>query len=162
MVGFSQGGAAAAIVASLLEPGRKEAFDVNRSKNLQKLQYPSCFTNINGDSLQPPLKFVVVYSGFAAPFEFYSAFYEPKIQTPVLHFLGSLDTVVDESRGRLLIESCEGGKARVVVHPGGHFVPSQKVWLDAAVNFLKECMGSSDTTGKRQQDESVEDMDVPF
>ncbi|MCJ1287914.1 hypothetical protein MMC26_007266 [Xylographa opegraphella] len=160
-IGFSQGGAATAIVASLLELGRRQAFDTAYNKDPQKFKYPSSFVNDDGEAIQPPLKFAIVYSGFAAPFELYSAFYEPKLTTPVLHFLGSLDTLVDETRGRLLIESCENGAQRVVTHPGGHFLPSQKVWLDAAIGFVKECVNGA-ATKKATQEEGVEEMDVPF
>ena len=161
VIGFSQGGAASAIVASLLEPARKQAFETAYNKDPQKFKYPTSFINDDGHAIQPPMKFAVVYSGFAAPFELYSAFYEPKITTPTLHFLGSLDTLVDETRGRLLINSCESGTERVVTHPGGHFLPSQKVWLDATIGFVKECVNGT-ATKKAIKEESVEHMDVPF
>ncbi|MCJ1474537.1 hypothetical protein MMC13_003195 [Lambiella insularis] len=161
VIGFSQGAAATAIVASLLEPGRKAAFEAAYQEGARKFQYPSSFINGRGQPIQPPLKFAIVYSGFAAPFELYSAFYEPKIKTPVLHFLGSLDTLVDEKRGTVLIDSCEGGEERVVTHPGGHFLPSQKTWLDAAVGFVQNCI-SKNHKKEDEEDENVEDMDVPF
>ncbi|MCJ1381477.1 hypothetical protein MMC17_004588 [Xylographa soralifera] len=161
VIGFSQGGAAAAIVASLLEPGRRQTFQTAYNKDPQKFKYPSSFISDDGEAIQLPVKFAIVYSGFAAPFELYSAFYEPKITTPVLHFLGSLDTLVDETRGRVLIDSCESGSQRVVTHPGGHFLPSQKVWLDAAIGFVKDCVNGA-VTKKAIEDEGVEDMDVPF
>ena len=161
IIGFSQGAAAAAIVASLLEPGRREAVDAAYNEDPQKFKYPLSFINDDGQAVQPPVKFAIVYSGFAAPFELYSAFYEPKITTPVLHFLGSLDTLVDEKRGRVLIDSCKNGSDRVVTHPGGHFLPSQKIWLDAAVGFVKECVNGV-ATSKAIKEDDVEDMDVPF
>lgn len=160
-IGFSQGAAAAAIVASLLDLGRKAAFEAVHQQDPRKLQYPSSFLNDKGQPIQPPLKFAIVYSGFAAPFELYSGFYEPKIETPILHFLGSVDTLVDEKRGRVLIDSCNGGEERVVTHPGGHFLPSQKIWLDAAVGFIRNCVSETQNRSV-QQDESVEDMEVPF
>ena len=161
VIGFSQGGAGAAIVASLLEVGRKDAFAAVRSKDPTKFAYPKSFIKEDGSPIQPPLSFAVVYSGFAAPSELYSGFYEPKIKTPVLHFLGSLDTLVDEKRSRILVDSCEAAHERVVIHPGGHFLPSQKVWLDATVGFIRECV----TGGKQNrytQEDNAEDMDVPF
>ncbi|MCJ1401282.1 hypothetical protein MMC11_004494 [Xylographa trunciseda] len=161
VIGFSQGGAAAAIVASLLEPGRREAFETAYNKDHQKFKYPPSFVKDDGKAIQLPLKFAIVYSGFAAPMELYSAFYEPKITTPVLHFLGSLDTLVDEKRGRVLIDSCKNGSQNVVTHPGGHFLPSQKIWLDAAIGFVKECIKGT-VTNKATEEDNVEDMDVPF
>jgi len=161
VIGFSQGGAATAIVASLLEPGRREAFESANKRDPQKFKYPSSFVTDDGKVIQLPLKFGIVYSGFAAPFELYSAFYEPKLTTPVLHFLGSLDTLVDERRSRVLIDSCENGPQRVATHPGGHFLPSQKVWLDAAIGFIKECVNGV-VTKKAIEEDDVEDMEVPF
>ena len=166
MVGFSQGAAAAGMVASLLEGrGRKEAF----ARNPNGLSYPTTFLERGlGEGVegfvQGPLKFAVCYSGFRAPGERYKAFYEPKIKTPVLHVLGNLDVVVDERRGKELISACEEGEERVVVHPGGHFVPSQRPWLDVVVGFVEECVGGAEGgSGKKaKEEESVEDMDVPF
>ena len=160
-IGFSQGGAATGIVASLLEPGRREAFEAARTIESQKAEYPASFVKEDGEVIQDPLKFAIVYSGFAASLEHYSAYYEPKIRTPVLHFLGSLDTLVDEQRSQVLVNACEHGEERVVIHPGGHFVPTQKVWLDAAVNFIGECVNGRNES-KAAQEESVEIMDVPF
>ena len=103
----------------------------------------------------------MIYSGFAAPFEIYEGFYHPKIKTPVLHFLGSLDTVVEEKRSKLLISCCEYTEENVFVHPGGHFLPSQKIWLDGAVAFIRKITGAGDDKLKKPE-EKVEDMDVPF
>ena len=161
VIGFSQGGAGAAIVTSLLEVGRRDAFAAACSKHPAKFAYPKSFLKEDGSTIQPPLSFAIVYSGFAAPSELYSGFYEPNIKTPVLHFLGSLDTLVDEKRSRILVDSCEKAHDRVVIHPGGHFLPSQKVWLDATVGFIRDCV----TGGKQNQhtqEDDVEDMDVPF
>lgn len=160
-IGFSQGGALSGIVASLLEPGRREAFETARRIDSQKDEYPKSFIKEDGDVIQSPLKFAIVYSGFAAPQEHYLAYYEPKITAPVLHFLGSLDTLVEEQRSRVLVNACEGGEDRVVIHPGGHFVPNQKVWLDAAVKFIGECVNGNNRS-KEAEEESVEDMKVPF
>jgi len=160
-IGFSQGGAAAAIVASLLEEGRKEAFDTAHNKDAEHIEYPHSFLEEDGSIIQRPLRFAVVYSGFAAPSENYAAFYEPKIKTPLLHFLGSLDTLVDEQRSRVLVDSCIGGEERVVTHPGGHFVPNQKLWLDASTRFIAECINGDKQTNLVHE-ENVEDMDVPF
>ena len=157
------------------------------------MSYPACFltttttTTTAGDDnidvvegegerestmIQPPLKFAVCYSGFKAPGKTYSAFYSPRIRrTPILHVLGQLDVVVEEARARELVGACEGGEGRVVVHPGGHFVPSQKAWLDAVVGFVRECVmeeeeggegGKGGRKGEERKEERVEDMDVPF
>ncbi|KAF2643384.1 FSH1-domain-containing protein, partial [Massarina eburnea CBS 473.64] len=163
VIGFSQGGACAAMVASLLEPGRREAFEKLYSAG--GMSYPPSFEADTGyveETIHPPLKFAVSYSGFAARgVDSYRGFYEPKIKTPMLHFLGSLDAVVEEARSLALVERCEESEGRVVYHPGGHFLPSsQKAYVGALVGFMKEVLDKADN-GERKE-ESVEDMDVPF
>ena len=169
VIGFSQGACAAGMVVSLLEgERRKTAFD-ERSSGIggKGIGYPRSFLEGEG-FVQGPLKFAVVYSGFKAPGKRYAAFYEPKIDTPVLHVLGQLDVVVEEKRARGLVEACERGQERVVMHPGGHFVPSAKPWLDAVVGFVKDCVKGSGDDGEKggkdalRKEESAEDMDVPF
>lgn len=164
VVGFSQGAAAAAMVASLLEGTfRLEAF--GGAEEGGGMAYPSSFLAEDGEGeggfVQGPLKFAVCYSGFRAPGILYRAFYEPRIRTRVLHVLGQVDVVVDEVRGRELVRACEGGDERVVVHPGGHFVPSQKPWLDAVVGFVKECVEGGEDR-REEKEVAVEDMEVPF
>lgn len=170
VLGFSQGGAAAGMVASLLEEGRREAFEKAQAKG--GMRYPDSFVNDTGfieEVVHPPLKFAVSYSGFGASTNaLYQAFYEPKIATPMLHFLGTVDTVVSEERSLRLVEACmdgrgrEGGVDRVVYHPGGHFLPSsQRQYVSALVGFIREAVGEG---GEKpaEKEERVEDMDVPF
>ncbi|KAF8470142.1 serine hydrolase FSH [Kalaharituber pfeilii] len=140
-LGFSQGAALAAILASLLEPSR--------------LLSPNCiFPPITPP--HPPLKFAVCYSGFIAPYTQYSFLYNPKINTPILHFIGEMDTVVEHERTLALVRACE--KERVL-------------FLSAVARFIVECAGLGNggsengitqVKGTKKQEESVEDMDVPF
>jgi len=106
------------------------------------------------------LTFAVSYSGFYAPDRRYQAYYEPRIQTPMLHVIGSLDSVVDEERSMGLVERCQN--ARTVVHPGGHFVPIGKEWVAALVGFLRETCGAPAPGQGIHEEESAADMDVPF
>ena len=114
VLGFSQGGAAAGMVASLLESGRREAFETAQTKG--GMRFPDSFTQDSGfieESIHPPLKFAVSYSGFgAATNPSYQAFYEPKIVTPMLHFLGSVDVVVSEQRSLRLVDACVDGRGK--------------------------------------------------
>ncbi|KAK3069912.1 hypothetical protein LTR53_011374 [Teratosphaeriaceae sp. CCFEE 6253] len=174
VLGFSQGGAAAGMVASLLEDGRREAFERAQAKG--GMRYPDSFVRDTGyieEVAHPPLKFAVSYSGFgAATNSLYQAFYDPKITTPMLHFLGSVDTVVSEERSLRLVEACVGGKgggdgkvSRVVYHPGGHFLPSsQKQYVAALVAFIQEVLsgGAGAAAGGKGKEERAEDMDLPF
>lgn len=168
VIGFSQGAAAAAMVASMLEGSeRLRAFDTN-SSSMGGMPLPEAILTGQGPNrrpTQPPLKFAVCYSGFKArDSRRCAAFYEPKIQTPVLHVLGEVDVVVESARSQGLVDVCEGGPDRVVVHPGGHFVPSQKPMLDVVVGFIKSCIDEGESTKKQQheEEEAVEDMEVPF
>ena len=165
VVGFSQGGCAAAIVAALLE-GKERVQGFERREKEGGLPYPSSFLKSTGSAelIQQPLKFAIIYSGFAAPSELYNAFYDPPITTPMLHFIGSLDTLVEEARSRKLVEAC-AGKGKVVIHPGGHFVPSQKSCLEAAVAFVMESVqvkNGEEVREELKEEEKVEDMEVPF
>lgn len=158
VMGFSQGGAMAAMISSLLEgESRKEAFKAAQSKSKLAIAYPESFADLD----HPPLKFCISYSGFCAPGERYTAFYNPSIRTPMCHFIGSLDTVVEEGRTNLLVEAAGGPeKTTVIMHPGGHFVPNNRQSLDAVVAFIKT--KTTDTAEQRKKEESVEDMDMPF
>jgi dihydrofolate reductase len=159
VIGFSQGASLAAMVASLLEGDlRKQAFEKARSRSPLAIPYPSTFESLT----HPPLKFCAAYSGFRAPGERYRGLYEePHIQTPVCHFIGSLDSVVEEARTQALIDAAGGAEnTQVVIHPGGHFVPSGKQYLDAIAAFIQQRMSSDEK--QVDQEERVEDMDVPF
>src|SRR5438034_271184 len=84
---------------------------------ISDIAFPESFPLLH----HPRFKFAVAYSGFFSPSAKYAACYEPKIETPVLHFIGSLDGVVDEAGSLRLVRACVGGEDRVVYHPGGHF-----------------------------------------
>lgn len=141
----------AAMVASLLEPGRREAFPKSTTEGV--FGFPASFEELV--PLHPEgLKFAVSYSGFYAPNEMYKGFYEPGIKTKMLHFIGSLDSVVEEGRSLALVRVTEGG--RTVYHPGGHFVPIGKEMSGVLVGFMRECCEV------KEAEEDVGDMDVPF
>ncbi|KIW31341.1 uncharacterized protein PV07_02998 [Cladophialophora immunda] len=159
VIGFSQGACLAAMVASLLEgDSRKQAFEKARARSPLAIPYPASFERLS----HPPLKFCAAYCGFRAPGERYRGFYEdPHIQTPVCHVIGSLDSVVEESRTQALVDATGGAeKTQVVTHPGGHFVPSGKQYLDMIAGFIKQNISSRGEAGGTE--EKVEDMDVPF
>ncbi|KFX87757.1 hypothetical protein V490_08031 [Pseudogymnoascus sp. VKM F-3557] len=146
IIGFSSGASIAALVASLLEEGRKQAFEKRVSKN--GMSYPNSFLRedkFDGKHkmLQVPLKFVVCYSGFSLDHPMYSAFYKPQIQTPILHVLGKWDTVVEEQQSLSLARKC-GRKSTLFYHLGSHFVPQQSCYISMARDFvLDACTISS-------------------
>ncbi|KAK4124783.1 hypothetical protein N657DRAFT_712068 [Parathielavia appendiculata] len=130
VIGFSQGGCMAGMLASALEEGR-----TGQDLPMEHTGWVGAVREANGGR---PLKFAVVYSGFYAVPGDLAWLYEPKIKTPTLHFLGSLDTVVDESRSRGLVERCEAPV--VFTHPGGHYVPVSKEWVMPLAGFIKKCL----------------------
>jgi len=165
VIGFSQGAAAAAMTASLLEPGRQEAF-ADAEKNAGGMAFPPAFARLN----HPPLHFMVSYSGFASTFPGYAAFYKPLIATPSLHFLGTLDTVLEECWARTLLDSCEhrskGPDGTLVVHPGGHSVPLGRRELMVVTGFIRSVYApepaQTPSASKALKDQNVLDMDLPF
>ena len=172
VLGFSQGGATAGIVASLLESDRRAAFEVAEHRGGMK--FPESFAlDRNGNAVHQPLKFAVSYSGFgASAHPLYRAFYDPKIKTPMCHFLGTMDTVVSEDRSLRLVEACVDGKGkpdgvpRLIYHPGGHFLPSShKQCVAALVAFIREALedelSNTSRPGAAKEDE-LDDMDLPF
>ncbi|KAG2163760.1 hypothetical protein JADG_003499 [Aureobasidium aubasidani] len=119
VVGFSQGAAAAMMVASLLESGRKDVFD--RAETASGMSYPTAFVSENA-AIQPPLKFVVAMSGFGGTrVPEYQAFYHSKITTPALHILGRADGFIKPAMGQEVIDAC--ANPQVLYHSGGHAVP---------------------------------------
>lgn len=128
VVGFSQGGCVAAMLAAAMEEGRQEPA-------AEHAGWVKAVREANGGR---PLKFAVIYSGFYSVPEDLAWLYEPKIKTPTLHFLGSLDTVVDESRSQGLVDRCE--EPLVLTHPGGHYVPVNKEWVMPVAGFIKKCL----------------------
>ncbi|AEO64864.1 uncharacterized protein THITE_37820 [Thermothielavioides terrestris NRRL 8126] len=131
VIGFSQGGCMAAMLASAMEEGRAVGAPEHE-------RWVSAVRAANGGR---PLKFAVIYSGFYAVPEDLAWLYKPPIRTPTLHFLGSLDTVVDESRSQGLVERCQDPV--VLTHPGGHYVPISKEWAMPLAGFIKKCVESA-------------------
>lgn len=124
--GFSQGGAMTGFVASALEPGRviPDGPEHDWARNLREA---------NGGK---GVKFAIAWCGFAGTPPELQWLYEPKIKTPTLHMIGSLDEVVDESRSQALVDRCEN--PQVVTHPGGHHVPVAKQWTMPVAGFMNQ------------------------
>ncbi|KAI1155435.1 serine hydrolase FSH [Nemania diffusa] len=132
VMGFSQGGCMAALVASALEhPHHTPPSSTPWLEDLRAA---------NGDR---PLQFCVVYSGFYAPPADLQWLYDPVIATPTLHFLGGLDTVVDERRSQALVDRCR--EPMVLTHPGGHYVPVARDWVMPLAGWLRQrCVEAAD------------------
>ncbi|TLS22318.1 uncharacterized protein PpBr36_09836 [Pyricularia pennisetigena] len=128
VIGFSQGAAMAGMMAAVLDEPRR---DVPGSDSAR--QWVQEMRDANAGR---PLKFAVIYSGFQARPPGLGWMYEPPIRTPTMHFIGSLDTVVDEKRSRGLVDRCENPV--VIEHPGGHHVPTSKEFAMPLIGFIKQ------------------------
>lgn len=131
VIGFSQGGAAASIVAAALEGDRRPLPAPAVDDDTEA--WAAALREANGGRA---VKFCGVYSGFRALDPDVAWLFDPKIATPTLHILGSLDTAVDETRSQALIQVCED--PQVVTHPGGHHVPVAKEWVMPLAGFIKQ------------------------
>ncbi|KAG9854620.1 FSH1-domain-containing protein, partial [Aureobasidium melanogenum] len=156
VMGFSQGAALAAMVVSLLEPNRADAFGKVPGGGME---YPQSIKELQ----HPPLRFGVCFSGLLNKHHAYTAFYEPRIQTPVLHVLGSMDTIVEESESLALAERCaDGGNGTVIRHAGTHTVPTSDRDIAAVIQFIRNAFPSGDASANKDEEEDVLDMDMPF
>ncbi|EKM81247.1 hypothetical protein AGABI1DRAFT_112920 [Agaricus bisporus var. burnettii JB137-S8] len=117
--GFSQGAAAAAIVASILE---------------RPSMYPSFLCD--GKPIHPPLQFCVCISGFRLIDPVASRVLTTSFQTPALHIAGRLDDVVPMPRSRALMDLSE--RKRVIIHDDGHVVPLTAPWIAFYCDFIQK------------------------
>jgi predicted esterase len=131
VIGFSQGGSMTAMVAATMEI--LPTTSAPRTAPAGDSDWAQALRDANRGM---PLKFAVSYSGFYALPKELGWLYDPKIVTPTLHFIGSLDTVVEESRSQGLVDRCVD--PAVVVHPGGHYVPIAKEWVMPLVGFIRQ------------------------
>ena len=129
VLGFSQGGCAASVLAAAMEPDRV----VPTATNAYSGDWVEEVRAANGHK---PLRFSVIYSGFLPVMPELQWLFTPAIATPTLHFIGGLDTVVEESRSQALADHSKN--ASVLTHPGGHFVPVKREWVLPLVAFVKE------------------------
>ncbi|KAI0521068.1 serine hydrolase FSH [Xylaria bambusicola] len=133
VLGFSQGGCMASLVASALE-------QPHRAPVAESQPWLPELRAANGGR---PLKFCVVYSGFHATPSDLQWLFEPALATPTLHFLGGLDTVVEEKRSMALVERCRD--PMVLTHPGGHYVPVARDWVMQLAGWLRQrCVEAAD------------------
>jgi hypothetical protein len=90
---------------------------------------------------QAPFKFAVCVSGFRATPRFYEGFYNPPIQTPALHITADLDIMVSSLRSRELTSTIES--VQLIIHPGGHYVPTGTASCSAVAKFVERQLFTS-------------------
>lgn len=129
VLGFSQGGCAAGILAAAMETNRVPPTDAS-------VYGWDWVEEVRAANNHKPLRFAVIYSGFHAPPAELQWLYKPGIATPTLQYIGGLDTVVDETRTQELVDHSQD--PAVLKHPGGHYVPINKEWVMPLVAFVKK------------------------
>ncbi|KAE8334814.1 hypothetical protein BDV24DRAFT_156551 [Aspergillus arachidicola] len=118
IVGFSTGAAIAAIVASLMERQKQSS---TRS--------------------HPPFRFAICFSGFKLGHPNYQALYEPKLRTPMLHFIAELDTMIPRALTEQLAQQCF--HCQVKYFMGTHYVPRNSQSVTSASHFMLMQLGWS-------------------
>ncbi|KAH8428437.1 uncharacterized protein LDX57_006135 [Aspergillus melleus] len=123
IIGSSAGASVAVVLGSLLE-GKKLREGCQEIKMV---------------TTHPPVKFILSYSGFKMSHVCYHAIYRPKIQTPVMHFIGNLDTYIPGPLTLQLARRCVNH--RVVYFHGCHYIPRLGFTTMAAGGFICDCLG---------------------
>ncbi|KAH6628855.1 serine hydrolase FSH [Chaetomium tenue] len=124
VLGFSQGACMAVMLAAALDGSMRNS----------PAQHASWLENVREANGHRPLKCAVMYGGFMAAPPDLEWVYSPKVATPTLHVIGTLDTIISEEASQKLAGKCKD--AQVVIHPGGHFVPLGKMWSAVVVQFI--------------------------
>ncbi|KAH6629977.1 serine hydrolase FSH [Chaetomium sp. MPI-SDFR-AT-0129] len=131
VIGFSQGGCMAALLAAALE---RPHSPFGGSKLAAHEGWVKAVQTAHGGGQDKPLKFAVVCGGFRAAPRDLQRLYAPKVKTPVMHCIGTVDTVVAEDRSMELVRQCE--EEVVYLHPGAHFVPIDKAFTMTLAGFI--------------------------
>ena len=91
-------------------------------------------------------KFFILYSGFKLNTSkksgnekydpYYTTLEKPTPGIKYLHVYGELDTVIGEER-TLSLYNITKDNSDVLKHPGGHFVPNSKMFIDQVTNWIQ-------------------------
>lgn len=140
--GFSQGAAMAALLAALLEkPHAYEPF------------------LIGGEAPHPRFQFCVAVSGFKVSDPISDKIFGGSYETPTLHVIGKTDVIVVEERSKALLSV--SANARVEVHEGGHFVPSQAKWRVFWREYLQDPSEHVPSPGLVSKSQTNSGMNTP-
>ncbi|KAK8123251.1 serine hydrolase [Apiospora sp. TS-2023a] len=139
ILGFSQGGAFAQMAAAAMESETRALPEHDPKTN--NTEWAKVLREANGNK---PLKFCMVYSGFVARDPALQWLYEGGYVDPVPARVGvarhGRGGGSDEGVCGPAEEEGKGGKAQVLVHPGGHFVPVKKEWTTPVAGWLMEVL----------------------
>ncbi|KAK0174732.1 hypothetical protein PV327_010468 [Microctonus hyperodae] len=78
--------------------------------------------------------FAVLISGFKSLCQPHAKFYNEKISIPTLHIYGNSDRIIPEEMMKHLADLFIDSK--IIVHDGGHYAPSKKLYYDEFFNEI--------------------------
>ncbi|KAJ5280565.1 hypothetical protein N7478_005937 [Penicillium angulare] len=131
IMGFSSGAIIAATVASLLE----------KRRSIGSLRF---------NASHPSLDFVVSFCGCPLEHSLYKPLYNPKIETPTLHVIGTIDTTIDECQSLRLLDYCTDSALHYFF--GTHHVPRSVDFLDALTRFFEHVYKDKEGEGDEWED----------
>ncbi|KAI3623803.1 dihydrofolate reductase [Malassezia furfur] len=117
VLGFSQGGCLAGVLAAALE-------------------HPELVPDSPGTFQAQPFRFAVSVSGFRPRAPLFDRLMEARIATPMLVIQGREDSIVTPAFTETLVQVCD--QVRVAEHDGGHYLPTPAPWR----NFLRDFFAS--------------------
>lgn len=56
--------------------------------------------------------------------------------------------MVEEARSMALVRACVDGEKRVVFHPGGHYLPAGRQYVNVLLGFMLECVDPGRARGE--------------
>lgn len=109
------------------------------------------------------LKFAIFYSGFklntgkGSGNEHYDKYYKKDKDHDIkfLHVIGELDTVVEEDRGMSMYKH-SSDHSDLLKHPGGHFVPNSRLYIDQVTNWLQATMEPKKEDIKKEDEDDFD------
>ena len=99
---------------------------------------PRSLTFLSSQTDHPPLKFVIAVCGFTLSNPRYRDLYSPKIETPILLAIASIDIMVAECESLKLRDSSTN--TALYFFEGAHYVPRDNVFLQSVTQFIEDVL----------------------
>jgi hypothetical protein len=127
VIGFSQGGAMAGMVCSLVDcHNNSEKVAAIRAQGLPVDDY-LCLPG------QERLRFMMAIGGYQGTLKYYGSLYQWPMQTPSIHTLASMDAIVEHHLSMDLARAFVSYE--IVEYFGSHFVPRDPASVNALARF---------------------------
>jgi hypothetical protein len=129
IIGFSQGATLATMLAALCEG------DSSRLRALAEQGEPVVIA-----PPQPPFKFALLSCGYKGTEKYYSGFYNPRLTTPILFDIATLDHMVETSLSNEWISVSH--TSQNILRRGGHWFPTDEKSLCSMVSFASQALAT--------------------